>query len=238
MICEETADLRTGKCVARRIGRCTRGPLSASFRSGTRKRRIRIGHAGRSVNPVLRSGSPLRRGEGPKTSSGAVETLSRSRGGPVSAAAGRATGRWSPEGGSGAFHEARLRFEWLRAAQRGARGGYRRWAQADRRRLRSEAEDGAIRRRRDAGDGSEGDVARQGRGPPSREAARPVGECLDCKVRGVAAGRKSPRRFFVSEPSRLPRRQERLREKARCGRPPRPIAPDASSLITGRMRFQ
>ena len=188
--------------------------------------------------PVPRSASPLRRGEWSRASSGAAETLSRSRGGPVSAAVGRATGRRSPEGESGAFQEARLRFEWLRAAQRGARGGVRRWAQARRRHLRSEAGDGAIRRRRDAGDGSEGDVARQGRRPPSREAGRPVVECLDCKVRGVAAGRtRSPPLFRVGaepapEASGASSREGALRSA------PKAAAPDASSLIIDREYFQ
>jgi hypothetical protein len=83
-------------------------------------------------------------------------------------------------------------------------------------------------------------ATRQARGerPPSREArGRPMG-CLDCKVRGVAAGQKVPAAFSCRSRSRLPRRQERLREEARCGWLPRPIAPDASSLTTIPTPFQ
>jgi len=144
---------------------------------------------------VSGSGSLLRRSDGVNSQSGAAEALSRSRGGPVSAAAGRATGRQSLEGGSGAFHEARPRFEWLRAAERGARGGYRRRVQARRRNLRSEAE--AEQSAGAATPGTGRKAARRARDerPPSREArGRPIG-CLDCKVRGVAAGQEVPAAF-------------------------------------------
>jgi hypothetical protein len=195
-----------------------RGPTGGPRFSG---RHPRPGGAG-SQRPV----------RGPRRLSRGVEAV-RCRRRPAGSPAGR-----SREGGSGAFHEARSRFGLLRAAQRGAREGYRRSARARRRRPRSGADDGDIRRRRDAGIGSEGAAVRQGPRPPSRGAEGRSGGCLDCKVRGVAAGRTSPRRFFVSEPSRLPRRQERLREEARCGRLPRPIAPDASLFTIDQARFQ
>ena len=162
---------------------------------GTRKRRCWVGHAGRSGNlgsAVGISASAERRGQ---CQSGAAEALSRSRGGPVSAAAGRATGRQPLEGGSGAFHEARSRFGWLRAAERGARGGYRRRARARRRNPRSEAE--AERSVAAATPGTGRKATRHARDerPPSREArGRPIG-CLDCKVRGVAAGQEVPAAF-------------------------------------------
>jgi len=167
---------------------------ASKLSSGTRKRRC--GLATRADRRTRFSGRDLRFGGARgQYQSGAAEALSRSRGGPVSAAAGRATGRQPLEGGSGVFHEARSRFEWLRAAERGARGGYRRRARARRRNPRSEAE--AERSVAAATPGAGRKATRHARDerPPSREArGRPIG-CLDCKVRGVAAGQEVPAAF-------------------------------------------
>lgn len=195
MICEERPDLRTRKSLARGFGDCARRAAPASFPTGTRKRRCWVGHAGRSGDESSRVGisaSAERRGQ---CQSGAAEALSRSRGGPVSAAAGRATDGQPPEGGSVAFHEARPRFEWLRAAERGARGGYRRRVQARRRNPRSDAETERSVAAATPGTGRKATRRARDERPPSREArGRPSG-CLDCKVRGVAAGQEVPAAF-------------------------------------------